>query len=320
MSQSGTYGNGGGGGGTPITTIIGDNGNTAQGPIVNFLTDIFTFPYLNGTVSFNGNNVDTITFRTWDDNENVGLGREVFKAGGPGGGIQFNTGLGWQAGISLDGGGGPPAQGNVLIGYQTGFSLTAAFNNVALGYQALQNATTGSFNIIMGDGAGQGYATSESSNILLNADGLNGESNTLRIGLATGPGNQELNQAFICGINGVTVTGTPVLVSSSDQLGIAVSSNRFKNSIQAMTTESDVIYKMRPVTFTWNQDSAPGLKDATQERQCGLIAEEVAEIFPQVVGFDKAGRPLNINYGDLTSLLINEIQKLKKEIELLKLR
>ena len=81
-----------------------------------------------------------------------------------------------------------------------------------------------------------------------------------------------------------------------------------------MSSASDVIYKLRPVTFTWDRNSAPGLKDAPEARQCGLIAEEVAPLLPQIVGFDKSGSPLNINYGDLTSLLVNEIQKLNTRI------
>jgi hypothetical protein len=48
------------------------------------------------------------------------------------------------------------------------------------------------------------------------------ESNTLRIGSATGAGNKELNRAFICGIDGVNVGSVAkVLTMASNQLGTA---------------------------------------------------------------------------------------------------
>lgn len=315
MSQAGKMGAGGGGGGTPITSIVGDNGNHAAGPIVNLLTDINTFPYLNGTVSFNGDNANTITYRTWDSNENVGLGREVFKAGGPGGTIQNNTGVGWQAGIALDGGGGPPSANMVLLGYQAGLNLTACSDNAVVGFKALSNATTGSFNVALGSLAGNGYSTSESSNIVINSEGINGESNTLRIGGGTGAGNQQLNASFIAGITGIVVTGAPVLVSTGDQLGVVASSNRFKKDIEDMADASKALYKLRPVAFNWNKDSSPGLSDSSPLRQYGLIAEEAVEHVPHAVNIDSSGRAFNINYQDLIGMMINEIQRLNKRVE-----
>jgi trimeric autotransporter adhesin len=85
-----------------------------------------------------------------------------------------------------------------------------------------------------------------------------------------------------------------------------------------MGAASNDLYKLRPVTFTWNKKSAPGLVNAPDTRQFGLIAEEVAELFPALVNYEKDGTPLNVKYEYLSALLINEVQKLKKEIETLK--
>ena len=59
-----------------------------------------------------------------------------------------------------------------------------------------------------------------SSNILIgyNVQGTASENNVLRVGVATGTGDGDLAAAYVCGINGVTVTGSPVLVNSSNQL------------------------------------------------------------------------------------------------------
>jgi hypothetical protein len=43
--------------------------------------------------------------------------------------------------------------------------------------------------------------------------------------------------------------------------------------------------------------------------QYGLIAEEVAKLFPAMVGYDKAGQPASVNYQSLAPMLLNELQK-----------
>jgi hypothetical protein len=40
-----------------------------------------------------------------------------------------------------------------------------------------------------------------------------------------------------------------------------------------------------------------------------LIAEEVAEVFPELVVYDQQGRPETVAYHLLASLLLNEVQK-----------
>ena len=92
---------------------------------------------------------------------------------------------------------------NTLVGHGTGQTITSGNYNVGLGYWSAINTGTGS------------------SNICINNFGAV-ESNTLRIGSATGAGNQQLNRAFICGIDGVNVGSVAkVLTMASNQLGTA---------------------------------------------------------------------------------------------------
>ena len=60
------------------------------------------------------------------------------------------------------------------------------------------------------------------------------------------------------------------------QLGIVASSARFKRDIQAMGEASQSLLQLGPVTFRYKQDP-----QAT--RQYGLIAEEVAKVYPELV-------------------------------------
>lgn len=112
---------------------------------------------------------------------------------------------------------------NITMGIAGLHDLNGGSDNLAFGNSAASSLTTGSFNIMLGTAVGSAYTTSESSNILLNTAGVIADSNTLRIGLATGSGNAQLNKAFICGINGNTVSNTKMVTinSSTDQLGIA---------------------------------------------------------------------------------------------------
>jgi hypothetical protein len=86
-------------------------------------------------------------------------------------------------------------------------------------------------------------------------------------------------QTFIAGISGVNVSGVPVLISSSGQLGIASSSRRFKTDIEDMGDSTNNLMRLRPVTYRYKQP----FEDGSQPLQYGLIAEEVADIYPELV-------------------------------------
>ena len=201
---------------------------------------------------------------------------------------------------------------NTFLGYTTGHLVSTGTQNVMVGAFSTTSGTfTGNGNCWIGHATGNNYTTSETDNILIgrSTSGTVGESNVLRIGSGTGTGTGNLNAAYISGITGITVTGTAVLVSAANQLGVAVSSRKYKDNIQDMGSSSEDIYKLRPTTFNY--------KESTETRY-GLIAEEVHEIYPELVVYDKNGDPQTVMYHELPALLLNEIQKLRKEIDALK--
>ncbi len=115
---------------------------------------------------------------------------------------------------------------NTAVGSLALLSLNNASNtvgrNTALGAGAGFGILTGEYNTLVGMSAGFNYNGAESSNILINSDGINAETNTLRIGQATGAGNRTLQKAYICGIDGVNVGSVAkVLTMASDQIGTA---------------------------------------------------------------------------------------------------
>jgi hypothetical protein len=82
------------------------------------------------------------------------------------------------------------------------------------------------------------------------------------------------------------------VVDANCQLGTMSSSTRYKQDIQPMAEASERLLKLRPVTFRYKQPNALGEKPI----QYGLIAEEVAEVLPELVVRNKAGRPESVAY------------------------
>jgi trimeric autotransporter adhesin len=210
------------------------------------------------------------------------------------------------------------AGGNSAFGYQALESNTAGFNS-AFGDSALVNNTTGSENSAFGPAAlfslnsgGSNTALgfeagfslkTGSNNIYISNSGATSESNIIRIG-------QGQTATFIAGISGVNVSGAPVLVGPSGQLGVAVSSQRFKDNIADMADESDLLMKLRPVTFYYKPELDP-----THTRQYGLVAEEVAQVSPELVVFDKDGVPQTVRYHFVNAMLLNEVQKQRQLVD-----
>jgi hypothetical protein len=103
------------------------------------------------------------------------------------------------------------------------------------------------------------------------------------------------------------VTGSTVVVSSTGQLGVTVSSERYKTAITPMGSYTAKLTQLRPVTFHLKTDPRGAL-------QSGLIAEEVAKVYPELVIRDVSGRIDGVRYDELAPMLLNIVQKQQREI------
>jgi hypothetical protein len=63
--------------------------------------------------------------------------------------------------------------------------------------------------------------------------------------------------------------------------------------------------KLRPVTFRYKK----AFEDGSKPLQFGLIAEEVAEVYPDLVARSADGQIETVRYQLLDSMLLNELQK-----------
>ena len=198
------------------------------------------------------------------------------------------------------------AQGGSALYYNS-----TGIRNVAVGYRAMFENVEGRNNTAIGAYAGR--RINGNDNIAIANSGVASESQTLRLGTQGSEGviYSGITRTFIAGINGVTTSraGTMVMVDSKGQLGTISSSRRYKQDIQPMADASEKILQLRPVKFRYKQPDAAG----EQPIQYGLVAEEVAEVFPELVVLNEDGQPETVAYHQLPALLLNE---LKKEHEL----
>jgi hypothetical protein len=281
------------------------SGNTALGD--NALASNTT-GFFNTAVGFDSLTTNTTGF------ENTGVGTFALTANTDG---SLNTALGTGALPSNTRGNTNTAVGvealnanttasaNTAVGYEALAGTRTGGNNTAVGANAL-DGTSGSGNVALGSLAGGNIATG-SNNIDIGNNPPGDESNTIRIG------NTAVQTAtFLAGVNGATSSsGTEVFVNSSGQLGTVTSSLRFKEDLENMGDASQGLMKLRPVTFRYR---AP-YDDGSRLLQYGLVAEEVAKVYPDLVQYDDKGQPFTVRYHMINAMLLNEVQKQHSTIE-----
>ena len=109
--------------------------------------------------------------------------------------------------------------------------------------------------------------------------------------------------------NTASSTGTDLIVTSGKQIMLKSSSKKVKKNIKGLTFDYSKLDKLRPVSYNYIYDNAPDI---------GLIAEEVEELYPELINYDDKDEPQSVKYSALTVVLLKEVQELRKEINKLK--
>ena len=78
-----------------------------------------------------------------------------------------------------------------------------------------------------------------------------------------------------------------------------------------MDQKSEAILALKPVTFRYKSDNA-------NTPQFGLIAEDVAEVDPDLVVHDDSGRVYTVRYEAVNAMLLNEFLKEHNMVQELK--
>src|SRR5262249_31634272 len=89
------------------------------------------------------------------------------------------------------------------------------------------------------------------------------------------------------------------------------SSRRYKEDIQDMGEASTGLMKLRPVIYRYAQPYADGNKPIDY----GLIAEEVEQVYPDLVAHLADGQAETVQYHKINAMLLNEVQKQHVQLE-----
>jgi hypothetical protein len=299
------------GAGTLLVNTANNNTATGAGALFNNTTGEANTA--NGTFALFSNTTGTVNtaigdsalLSNTDGHFNTAVGQQALFGNISG---QENTAVGFVALANH-----PTGNFNTAVGTSALLNTTAA-QNTAVGAHALQTNDTGNSNTAVGNNA-LGASTG-SGNIALGASAGNGVSTASNVTCIGASGSNIDNSCYIGRIyfNVQPIVGTDpdsVTITSAGRLGRGnVSSRRYKHDIQPMDQASEALYALKPVKFRYNKEY-----DVTQTLAFGLIAEQVAEVYPDLVGRNAAGQPESVRYEQINAMLLNEFLKEHRKVE-----
>jgi hypothetical protein len=258
----------------------------------------------------------------------------------------YNTALGYE---SLRGGATPASntgQYNTAIGDSSLYSNTSGYNNSAVGVNSLYLNTTGYYNSALGYNAGRYITNGSSANATSNSSlylgydtraQVNGDTNEIVIGYNTignGSNTTTMGTGNVLYVGGNSVSGkvarftnntgycdinpqTSSLVCSSDInlkkniTTLDINNNPFVLNEEIISPETTLekILALTPVTYNWNSEGN------TDPKHIGLIAQEVEQIFPDVVMTDSQTGLKSIAYTNLIPYMIKAIQEMDLKVK-----
>jgi hypothetical protein len=199
---------------------------------------------------------------------------------------------------------------NAAFGHYALYSNQGGNYNTAGGAFALGNNAIGNYNVGIGYAAGYNLSAGATNNVDILSRGAAGDNNIIRIG------NSTHTAFYAAGVyEALPEPGAgdalQVLIDSNGQMYTTSSSIRFKEDVHDMAAASDGLMRLRPVTYRYKKPYADGSKPIDY----GLIAEEVAEVYPDLVVRDADGQIQTVQYQKLTPMLLNELQKEHRLLE-----
>lgn len=225
---------------------------------------------------------------------------------------------------------------NTAVGYNVLTAVTTGKTNTALGFGAGSLITVGTGNTVLGSSVASTVLTIGTNNILIGTNNAitattSSESNAIHIGgtggdavFVTGTNTNTTETMTLHGIVSMpditqtssAQTGTLCWASSGvtydASLGCLTSTKENKERISSFSGGLAEVMKFKPISFYYKDKKM----DASEE--LGLLAEDVKEVEPRLVGYGSDGKLRGVRYEQLTAVLISAIQEQQKEIDALK--
>lgn len=294
------------------------------------------------SVLLHGQNNTFVGFKTGysntmgDYNTFIGSGAGISNKEG-----RQNIFIGYYAGESND-------QGyfNIFLGNYAGRSNTSGYDNLFVGNQTGGGNLTGTRNTYLGTGAGKGIATGSNNTMVgyyacpgIMAFGDDGTgNNNVYVGYQTAYSNKNgSGNVFIgyqAGYNATdvnnklyidnTATDNPLIYGEFDNRLVKINGDlcysgtlgqcsdlRLKKRLVPIGDISASVLSLEAYYFHWKRPNpAQGFSPS---RQVGLVAQEVQEVFPELVSADGEGT-LYVDYSKLSPLLLQVIKEQQKQL------
>jgi hypothetical protein len=291
-----------------------------------------------GNPAMTGNNNTSLGYNTLSSNssgtDNAAAGEYALHANTTG---SYNTAVG---GFSLYNN--TSAGSNVGLGYYALLASTDAGGNTAVGYSALANNcsgvptgctainntavgnfagigsnsnTSGYNNTFVGYNSGPGTSTPIHNATAIGENAWVSLSNSMALG---GTGADAVNVGIgtsspshtLDVMGDINISGC-YLFSGSGTYGNCASDRRLKTNIQPLAPVLDRMVQLQPVYFNWKSSNPPEYRYGSGTAM-GLIAQEVQQVFPEMVRMDTNGYR-RVNYSELPLLLLESVRELKAE-------
>lgn len=277
--------------------------------------------------------------RTGTGTNNVIIGND---SGNPGSTAVAVTGVGGGILKFLTTGGNATAFGTSAL-----FSLQSGVANTAMGASALFSATTGARNTAVGNACCQSTNGSDNTGvgcfsmlILSSGTGNTAVGSDAGVGITTGSNNTCIGYQSSVDTGaraGAVALGRGIIATQDDgffvrhrgpaaftansagfiagtnELVEVSSSIKTKENIRTLEATDAAFSKLRPVRYT--PKLVGGLVKAEIRENIGLIAEEVVQLYPEVVTFNAQNEPAGLMYDRLVPVLIEKVQSQDREIK-----
>jgi len=216
---------------------------------------------------------------------------------------------------------------NIANGTQTLYGNTTGNNNTAIGYGAgryIANGstlnTTGDYNMFIGTDT-KALADNDQNEIVVGYNAIGNGSNTTTIGTGnvlyvggasiTGKVARFTNSTGYCDIDPTTTS----LTCSSD-INLKKNVTTLENIEFALRTIPDIsnestlekLSYLTPVVYNWKTESN------TSSKHIGFIAQEMEQIFPDLVATDANTGLKSVSYTNITPYLVSAIQEMNLKV------
>jgi hypothetical protein len=192
---------------------------------------------------------------------------------------------------------------NTAVGTNSGYYVTAGSSNTFLGYYARTDAAHA--NIANATAVGANSLVTQSNSLVLGGVGVD----AVNVGIGTSAPDTTLQVFGDIKVGTSGTNGCLKNFAGTQLTGTCSSDLRLKTDVRPFGPMLAKVAQLQPVHFTWRASEFPG-RHYGNAVNSGLIAQDVEQVFPELVSTDDQGFK-TVNYGELPYLTLQAVKELK---------